>query len=159
MEAASLDVARYALCTLRDCVVALKTDSAPAHTPDAIKSLYHTVRKQSELYLLSNEEFGILISFYGSLSVLSGDVAAEAEDWITSSTFRLHPVASTIAHGSHWSFVLKLAYDMKACGRKLTVQDRFWLMRAALANIMVLSRQQRTAGMKPLCASRPRLTG
>ena len=92
--------------------------------------------------MLSDSEFSTLISFYGSLSIPS----AEAHRWSTS-TFRLHPVASASPHEVHWSFVLTLAKDMKACARKTSAQDRFWIMRAALAEAIALSRREYTAGV------------
>ncbi|KIJ66702.1 hypothetical protein HYDPIDRAFT_85409 [Hydnomerulius pinastri MD-312] len=108
------------------------TSSCPhIYTPNTIRSFYYSAESRDQLGKLDSNMLSVLISLFGSLSI----------DPPRSLVYRV-PLASHLVGDSvkrsHWAFVVKLGKYKQQSGMTLGDSDRFWLMRAELANAQAL---------------------
>lgn len=99
------------------------------HTPNTLKSLYTSVRSQSQLTQLGSDGLSALISLLGSLSLPHPRVMC-----VYVNKFVSHLKVEEKGR-DYWLFVLSVARDKERLGMGLTNADRYWIMRAQLARI------------------------
>jgi hypothetical protein len=91
------------------------------YTVNTLKSLYTTIKAQSQLAQLGSGRISSLIRLLGSLSLSH---ATEIEPSLN---------MGGKPDGSDWHFVLTVANDKQRLGKRLSNADRYWIMRAELA--------------------------
>lgn len=96
---------------------------------DSLISLYKTASKQSLLQYLSTEQMTEVLSICGTLSLPLPRLSSVYDSRLV--PFFQPPSGNT----DYWSFVLKAAKDKGRLSHSLTLQDRYWVMRACLARI------------------------
>ena len=96
---------------------------------DDLISLYKTASKWSLLRHLSAEQMTEVLSICGTLSLPSPRSSSVYDSHLV--PFFQPPSANV----SYWTFILQAAKDKERLSHKLTLQDRYWVMRACLARI------------------------
>ncbi|KZS92645.1 hypothetical protein SISNIDRAFT_455226 [Sistotremastrum niveocremeum HHB9708] len=95
------------------------------HSAEEIQAIYTTAASKQHLHHLSSKAFTSLISFFGSIFILSSNDQTHQHI-----PLHLHPLASRL-HDSAvtpcWAFVKKIFLDKRRLKRKLTAEDNFWL--------------------------------
>ncbi|KAI0951194.1 hypothetical protein AcW1_008301 [Taiwanofungus camphoratus] len=99
------------------------------HTARTLRSFYRSAKCRCQLHSLRSAEFSALISLFGSLSLSTSRYPYRS--------IHGHPYVShmTSSFRSHWAFVLELANDKHRLNHALSYSDRYWLMRARLAEL------------------------
>ncbi|KAF8121771.1 hypothetical protein EV363DRAFT_1405454 [Boletus edulis] len=110
----------------------LASDHPLVYSPTTIRSLYYCAESRNQLAMLDSRMLTLLMTLFGSLSISPR----------TSIVYK-HPLASRFldvcARRNHWAFVLKVGRYKAESGMTLQDSDRFWLMRAELANVRARS--------------------
>jgi hypothetical protein len=101
-------------------------------TTNTLRSLYKSVKTRSQLPRLSSDQMTALLSLFGSLSL-----AHPRPPCIYFSKFVSHIEDSSFR--TFWPFVLEIARDKVKLGKPLSGIDRYWIMRAQLANVAVVA--------------------
>jgi hypothetical protein len=96
---------------------------------DDLISLYKTASKRSLLQYLSAEQMTEVLSICGTLSLPLPRLSSVYDSYLVQF---FQPPSGNI---SYWPFVLTVAKDKERLWHNLTVQDRYWVMRACLASI------------------------
>lgn len=96
---------------------------------DNLISLYKRASKQSLLQHLSTEQMTEVLSICGTLSLPLPRLSSVYDSRLV--PFFQPPSGNT----NYWSFVLEAAKDKDRLSHSLTLQDRYWVMRACLARI------------------------
>lgn len=96
---------------------------------DDLISLYKTASKRSLLQYLSAEQMTEVLSICGTLSLPPPRLSSVYDSYLVPF---FQPPSGNI---SYWPFVMKVAKDKERLWHNLTVQDRYWVMRACLAGI------------------------
>lgn len=105
------------------------TKSSDVASVDNLVSLYKIASQQSLLQRLSAEQLTEILSICGTLSLPFPRLSSVYDSHLV--PFFQPPSANT----NYWSFVLKVSRDKKRLSHNLTLQDRYWVMRACLARI------------------------
>lgn len=96
---------------------------------DDLIFLYKRASEQSLLQYLSAEQMTQVLSICGTLSMPLPRLSCIYDSYLV--PFFKTPADNT----NYWPFVLRAAKDKKRLSHDLTLQDRYWIMRACLARI------------------------
>jgi|ERR1700722_580879 len=105
----------------------LASSTPHKHTVNTLKSLYTSIKTRSQLAQLGSGRITTLINLLGSLSLSSSKHLCVNDHGSLSNT-DCKPLRS------YWTFVLMMAKDKERLGKYLSNLDRYWVMRAELAN-------------------------
>jgi hypothetical protein len=97
------------------------------HTPNTLRSLYRSVKSRSQV---SELDLSSILSFFGSLSVISEDHSKYSQ--------HMHPLAArvdSIKPRTYWPLVQEIARDKERLGNGLSNQDRYWVIRSELDRV------------------------
>jgi hypothetical protein len=122
---------RTSACSVLQAFQSMENVTSPTpalHTPNTVRSLYASVKSRQQLERL---DMSSLISLFGSLSLPS--------ECYSPSVGYVHPLASPMQRRAatsrtYWPFVLQIVKDKRRLGQYLSIKDRYWAMRAELAN-------------------------
>ncbi|KAF9496805.1 hypothetical protein BDN71DRAFT_1505479 [Pleurotus eryngii] len=124
-----------------EALLGFLSNSTTAQQPDArhptlntLRSLYVSVKHRNQLQQLSASQLSDLAALFGSLSI-----SVPRHSHCT----YIHPLVAyyTTDHTTdtrtrtYWPFVQQILQDKMRLEHKLANRDRFWLMRASLANL------------------------
>lgn len=109
---------------------------APART---LKKLYTLAKSRAQLPRLTSKQFTQLLSLMGTLSL-----PAPRAPCIYFSKLVSHIDESSFQ--THWPFVLEVVRDKEELGWKLDGTDRYWMMRAQLAKVVVAEGENLRSG-------------
>ncbi|KAH7919717.1 hypothetical protein BV22DRAFT_1099124 [Leucogyrophana mollusca] len=98
------------------------------HTANTLRSLYMSVKARNQVAQLSSAMLSSLISLFGSLSL------DPSRPCVYTNSFVSHMRRNAPARG-YWLFVVSIAGDKEQSGMMLSPSDRYWLMRAGIATI------------------------
>ena len=99
----------------------------PANT---LRLLYMSLRQSCQLRRLTSKQLTQLLSLMGSLSLPTPRAPC----------IYISTLISCVAESpfqTHWPFVLSIARDKERLGHALNGTDRYWIMRAQLAKVVV----------------------
>lgn len=122
---------RSSVPILRSFLSQTSPSVSPSQSASSVQSLYTYVKSRSQLGALSSKDMSCLISLFGSMAILTAPGSSPAGSF-------MHPLAPTMKGGDphhHWSFVISLVQDKEDLGRSLSDSDRYWVMRASLAEL------------------------
>lgn len=95
---------------------------------DHLKSLYTAVKRHGMLHRVTSKQMSSIISLSGTLSIPSPRPVCI---YIPKDI----PQADDAGGNAHWDFILEVARDKERKSIPLNGTDRFWIMRAELAQI------------------------
>jgi hypothetical protein len=101
------------------------------HTPNTLRSLYLSVKSRSQV---SELDLSSILSFFGSLSVISEDHTKYSQ--------HMHPLATRVDSKktrTYWPLVQEIARDKERLGNGLSNQDRYWVLRSELARVKLFA--------------------
>jgi hypothetical protein len=111
-------------------------DKLPINT---LRSLYTSLKRRSQLRHLTSKQLTELLSLMGSLSL-----PAPRPPCIYLS--KLISCVEESLFQTHWPFVLGVARDKEQLGHALSGTDRYWIMRAQLAKVVVAEGEKLRSG-------------
>ncbi|CAL1716594.1 unnamed protein product [Somion occarium] len=115
--------------------------SPTRNSPRGIRALYLSLRQRSLLHLLTEQDMSTLIGLYGALSVFQSSSNSTNDELVDDSPFLAPTVRRIIKHidvgtpRTYWTLLAMIVIDKKGLGMKLTLLDKYWIMRGRLAEV------------------------
>jgi hypothetical protein len=123
----------------------LSSSNLPSPQPtDTLRTLYTSIKRRSQLRRLTSKQLTEFLSLIGSLSLPAPRAPC----------IYLSKLISRIVEPSfqtHWPFVMEISRDKEQLGYALSGTDRYWIMRAQLAKVVVAEGENLRSGE---CVSR-----